>query len=73
MDTSLAENIERQILHRTCGRVHGLQVDLCDGRVVVQGATSSYYVKQLAIASVLDTLRKVDRPAAADFRIEVDR
>ncbi len=45
--------LERLIDRRTDGRVHCLHVTTMDGRTVVHGRSSSYYVRELAIAAVL--------------------
>jgi hypothetical protein len=52
----LAQAIERQIVQRTWGRIHRLQVEVIDDRVVVHGYTQSYYSKQLALEGVLDVI-----------------
>ena len=52
----LEQAIERQIVQRTWGRIHRLQVDVIDGRVVVHGYTQSYYSKQLALEGVRDVI-----------------
>jgi hypothetical protein len=54
--TELAQAIERQIVQRTWGRIHRLQVEIIDDRVVVHGYTQSYYSKQLALEGVLDVI-----------------
>jgi osmotically-inducible protein OsmY len=59
-DAELQQAIERQIVQRTWGRIHRLQVDVCDGHVVVHGCTQSYYQKQLALQGVLDVLGSTD-------------
>jgi hypothetical protein len=56
----LAETVERQIDQRTCRRVRRLRVDADAGRLVIHGFTSSYYVKQLALAAVGE-VTNVDR------------
>ena len=66
----LERSIERQIVQRTWSRIHRLQVETVDGRIVVHGCTSSYYVKQLALQGVLDVLGSADS-AAVDLDIEV--
>lgn len=45
---SLLERIERYVHSRTSGMVRDLQVEEHDGRVVISGRSSTYYVKQLA-------------------------
>lgn len=52
----LAQSIERQIVQRTWGRIHRLQVEVIDDRVVVRGCTQSYHSKQLALEGVLDVI-----------------
>jgi hypothetical protein len=52
----LAQTIERRIVQRAWGRIHRLEVEVIDGRVIVRGCTSTYYLKQLALEGVLDIL-----------------
>jgi hypothetical protein len=63
----LERSIERQIMQRTWSRIHDLRVEVVDGRIVVHGYTSSYYVKQLALEGVLDVLG-----SAASVRVDLD-
>jgi len=46
----LAGTLHRQINWRTWGRIRQLHVEAQTDRVVVQGRTSSYYLKQLALS-----------------------
>ena len=69
-DEELERSIERQIVQRTWSRIHRLQVETVDGRILVHGRTSSYHVKQLALEGVLDVLGSADS-AAVDLDIEV--
>lgn len=55
-NVTLRQAIERQIDERTWGRVHRLDVQVCDDCVRVQGYTTSYYIKQLTIQAILDVL-----------------
>jgi hypothetical protein len=48
----LAEKLERRINERTNRRVCQLHIERTDGRTIVHGFTSSYYVKQLVLAAV---------------------
>jgi hypothetical protein len=57
----LAQAIERQIVQRTWGRIHRLQVEVIDDRVVVHGCTQTYYSKQLALEGVLDVIDDLTR------------
>jgi len=52
----LALAIERQIELRTWGRIHRLQVEVIDDRVVVHGYTQTHYAKQLALEGVRDVM-----------------
>jgi hypothetical protein len=47
------ENIEV----RTGRRLHGLHVSQVGNEVIIRGNAPSYYIKQLALTSVLKTLR----------------
>ncbi len=69
-DEEWARSIERQIVQRTWSRIHRLQVEFVDGRIVVHGYTSSYYVKQLALQGVLDVLGSADS-VCVDLDIQV--
>ncbi len=66
----LERSIERQIVQRTWSRIHRLHVEVVEGRIVVHGCTSSYYVKQLALQGVLDVLGSADS-VCVDLDIEV--
>lgn len=68
--TEVAEAIERQIVQRTWGRIHRLQVELIEDRVIVHGCTSTYYSKLLAVEGVLDVLGSSDS-ARVDLDIQV--
>jgi hypothetical protein len=52
--TSLPHELEHQIRLRTGRRVRHLAVKLHADRVIIQGAASSYYIKQLAQEALLD-------------------
>jgi hypothetical protein len=52
---------------RTGGRVHDLQVQTEGDRVVVYGRTSSYHIRQLALAAVLEAAD----PEVVELRIDV--
>lgn len=47
-------SIERQIAHRTFGRIYDLHVDCSGDRVVLQGRCRTYHAKQLAHEAALD-------------------
>jgi hypothetical protein len=64
---ALALAIERQIAQRTWRRIQQLQVEVREDRVIVHGCTTSYYVKQLALAAVRD----VTDAAPVDLDIQV--
>lgn len=48
----LDEDLERRILQRTWGRIHQLQVERQEDRLIVRGYCPSYYIKQLALLAV---------------------
>jgi hypothetical protein len=48
----LKENIDR----RTARRLHDVEVHLEDNQVIISGEAHSYYVRQLALTSVLHAL-----------------
>jgi len=52
----LAQTIERRIELRAWGRIHRLEVEVIDDRVIVHGCTATYHSKQLALEGVLDIL-----------------
>lgn len=60
--------IERRISERTWGRIHHLRVEVTPERVIVRGAAASYYLKQLAVAAVSETLAM----AMISLAVEVD-
>lgn len=64
-------NIERRIMERTGRRIRQLRVEVCAGRVMVQGLTLCYYAKQLALLAVQEALREAGATPVADVRITV--
>ena len=66
----LEQAIERQILQRTWGRIHRLQVEVIGERVIIHGCTQSYHSKQLALEAVLDVIGAAG-PAQVDLEIHV--
>ena len=67
----VAQTIERQIVQRTWGRIHRLEVEVIDDRVIVHGCTSTYHSKQLALEGVLDVLGST-RSTQIELDIHVD-
>jgi len=67
----LRQAIERQIAQRTWGRIHRLEVEVIDDRVIVRGRSSSYHVKQLALEGVLDVIGSDGKPRV-DLEILVE-
>ncbi len=61
--------LECAIAMRTDGRVHDLRVETVDGRVIVHGRTDSHYVKQLALAAVLEAF---EASQSQSERVELD-
>lgn len=70
--TDLPGQLERWIEQRTTGRVRNLRVEVLGKRIIVHGRTGSYYVRQLALASVLDALEPDDIDQV-ELDIDVDR
>jgi len=67
----LETTLQRVIIERTAGRLRHLRIEVHEDRIVIQGTTSSYYVKQLAIDSILKALDG-SQIATLDMVIEVD-
>ena len=65
----LRQVVEANIISRTWGRIHRLEVEATEDRVVVRGCAPSYYVKQLAIQAVLESLSVSDAPLV---EVEID-
>jgi hypothetical protein len=64
---ALERVLEHRIAQRTWGRIRQLRVEMTSSRVTVHGFTPLYYIKQLALQVVLDTL------GAGDSRtVEID-
>lgn len=61
--------LECSITRRTGGRVHDLRVETVNGRVIVRGRTDSHYVKQLALAAVMEAFEASESQAE---RVEMD-
>jgi osmotically-inducible protein OsmY len=59
----------RYVERRCFGRVHRLQMELHDGRLVLYGRTTTYYTKQLAQQAALE----VANGSEVENRIEVVR
>jgi DNA-binding response OmpR family regulator len=64
--------LECSIARRTGGRVYDLRVENVDGRITVRGRSESHYVKQLALAAVLEAFEASDaQPGGVEMDIEV--
>jgi hypothetical protein len=73
---TLIQALERQIVQRTWGRLHQLAVEQIEGRLIVRGCAPSYYVKQLTIQAVLETLAAagaLTRELTVDIRVLTPR
>jgi hypothetical protein len=53
---SLTETIAVRVATQTGRRVKNLTVEVCGGRIILRGRTSSYHVKQLAQHAAQETL-----------------
>ena len=68
----LLASIKRQIVNRTWGRVSQLQMERVNDRISIHGFTASYYVKQLVLQAVLESLdEKTGMPVALDSKVGV--
>jgi hypothetical protein len=66
----LAGILQQQINERTWGRIRQLHVEASSDRVVIQGATSSYYLKQLALLAVQEAMGSAARvPVALEIEV----
>ena len=63
--------LECSIAMRTSGRVYDLRVETVDGRVIVRGRTDSHYVKQLALAAVMEAF-EASESQAERVELEID-
>jgi hypothetical protein len=61
------KTIKNLIVQRTGGRIQKLEAEVIGNRVVIRGCAPSYYLKQLAIQGVLDSLG-----SASETRIELN-
>jgi len=69
-DPALSQSLERRILERTCGRVSSLCVDVQDNAIIVRGATPTYYLKQLVLQAVLESLpNSTKRPVTLEIEV----
>ena len=62
--------LENWIEQRTSGRVRDVSVEIIGRRVVVHGHAGSYYVRQLALAAVLEVLQP-ERVEQVELDIDV--
>lgn len=68
----LACTLEKKIQQKTWGRIHSLRVDASEDQVNIRARTSSYYLKQLAIQAILETVSgAVTEPVRLAVDIEV--
>lgn len=63
--------LECAIVRRTGGRVRNLRVETVDGRVIVRGRSDSHYVKQLALAAVLETF-EASESQSERFELDIE-
>jgi len=64
--------LECSIARRTDGRVYDLRVENIEGRIIVRGRSDSHYVKQLALAAVLEAFEASEsQPDKIELDIEV--
>jgi hypothetical protein len=67
IEQALERAIERQVIERTWGRIHALEVKVSHNLIVIRGRVPSYYIEQLALQGVLDATE-----SAGALRIELN-
>ena len=64
--------LECSIARRTDGRINDLRVESINGRVIVHGRSDSHYVKQLALAAVMEAFEaSKSQPEKVEMEIDV--
>ncbi|MBN1396359.1 MAG: response regulator transcription factor [Pirellulales bacterium] len=63
--------LECSISRRTGGRVYDLRVETVGGRVIVRGRSDSHYVKQLALAAVMEAF-EASQSQSERIEMEID-
>jgi hypothetical protein len=71
--SDLERLLVRAIVARTNGRIQALTVRILGERTVLSGYSESYYMIQLAVAGLLETLNVLgfDHPGQVDLNIDV--
>ena len=59
LQQTFAHKVEQLVRERTMGQIRSLRVDVFDNEVVLNGRTSTYYVKQLATHAALDACDRI--------------
>jgi len=63
--------LEQQLGDRTAGQLRYLHVEITDESIVVRGCTTSGYIKQIVVRTLLDILDSTRTPRL-DLQIQVD-
>lgn len=71
-DTDLAVRVQREIMQCTWGRIRRLRVEASSASIIVEGVTTSYYVKQLAIKAVMDVVATLSETPSIVVEIALD-
>jgi len=71
-DPHIVRAIEQGIVQRTAGGIHNLRVAVTGDRLLIQGNTTTYYVRQLAELAAEQVLGFRD-PELIEFDITVRR
>jgi hypothetical protein len=71
-NTELEERVQREITQSTWGRVRRLRVEAVNGNLTVEGLTTSYYVKQLAIKAVMEVVATLAQTPSIVIEISLD-
>jgi len=67
----LKATLEQQLGERTTGHLRYLHVEITDDNVIVRGCTTSAYIKQLVVQTLLEILDSTRTPRL-DLQIQVD-
>jgi hypothetical protein len=68
LPSNLADAVEQRILSCTRGRIRRLAVEAIGDHLLVQACTPSYYVKQLVIQAIVDSL---GQPNSATLELDI--
>ena len=68
-----ADHMKRWIDQRTWGRVHDINIEMCDGRMIITGRARTHYARQLVLAAAMEALGEDHHRMEVEVRVEVCR